>query len=122
MILPHRPYALVPQIYAASDLCLVPLALNTGSDAVPSKVYRIMACARPVMACADAKSDLGRARHAGAVRDRRSTRVAGDAGPGRHRCDPQSLCVRGDGPRGKGARDGSLLPSLNQRAIRGARS
>ncbi len=58
LILPHQPYARVPQIYAASDLCLVPLALNTGSDAVPSKVYRIMACARPVLACADPESDL----------------------------------------------------------------
>ena len=58
VILPHQSYALVPQIYAASDVCLVPLAVNTGSDAVPSKVYRIMACARPVIACADAKSDL----------------------------------------------------------------
>jgi colanic acid biosynthesis glycosyl transferase WcaI len=58
LMLPHQPYAVVPQIYAASDLCVVPLALNTGSDAVPSKVYRIMACARPVLACADPESDL----------------------------------------------------------------
>jgi len=56
--LPYQPYRVVPQIYAASDLCLVSLALNTGSDAIPSKVYRIMACARPVLACADADSDL----------------------------------------------------------------
>ena len=58
LILPHQPYGMVPQIYATSDLCLVPLAINTGSDAVPSKVYRIMACARPVLACADPESDL----------------------------------------------------------------
>jgi colanic acid biosynthesis glycosyl transferase WcaI len=58
LILAHQPYATVPQIYAASDLCLVPLAPHTGSDAVPSKVYRIMACARPVLACADLESDL----------------------------------------------------------------
>jgi colanic acid biosynthesis glycosyl transferase WcaI len=58
LILPHQPYATVPQIYAASDLCLVPLALNTGADAVPSKVYRIMACGRAVLACADPGSDL----------------------------------------------------------------
>jgi len=57
-MLSHQPYALVPQIYAASDLCVVPLALNTGSDAVPSKVYRIMACARAVLVCADPESDL----------------------------------------------------------------
>jgi colanic acid biosynthesis glycosyl transferase WcaI len=58
LILPHQSYALVPQIYAASDVCLVPLAGHIGSDAVPSKVYRIMACARPVLACADPDSDL----------------------------------------------------------------
>jgi putative colanic acid biosynthesis glycosyltransferase WcaI len=58
LILPQHPYASVPQIYAASDLCLVPLAVNSGSEAVPSKVYRIMACARPVLACADLNSDL----------------------------------------------------------------
>jgi colanic acid biosynthesis glycosyl transferase WcaI len=58
LILPHQSYSLVPQIYAASDVCLVPLAANTGSDAIPSKVYRIMACARPVLACTDPDSDL----------------------------------------------------------------
>lgn len=58
LVLPHHPYAVVPQIYAASDLCVVPLAPNTGSEAVPSKVYRIMACARPVVACTDEDSDL----------------------------------------------------------------
>lgn len=58
VMLPHQPYSLVPQIYAASDVCLVPLAKGAGSDAVPSKVYRIMACERPVLVCADARSDL----------------------------------------------------------------
>lgn len=58
LILPHQSYRVVPHIYAASDVCLVPLARNTGSDAVPSKVYRIMSCARPVLACADLESDL----------------------------------------------------------------
>jgi colanic acid biosynthesis glycosyl transferase WcaI len=58
VFLDYQDYGRVPEIYAASDLCLVPLATNTGSDAVPSKVYRIMACGRPVLACADAASDL----------------------------------------------------------------
>ncbi len=57
--LPHQPYSLVPQIYATSDLNLVPQAAETGFDAVPSKVYRIMACARPVLAITDPSSDLG---------------------------------------------------------------
>ncbi len=56
--LAHQDYAVVPEIYAASDLCLVALAARTGSDAVPSKVYRIMACARPVLVSADVDSDL----------------------------------------------------------------
>jgi colanic acid biosynthesis glycosyl transferase WcaI len=58
LMLPHQPYGLVPQIYASSDVCLVPLAKDAGSDAVPSKVYRIMACERPVLVCADSQSDL----------------------------------------------------------------
>jgi colanic acid biosynthesis glycosyl transferase WcaI len=56
--LPYQPYSLMAQAYAASDLCLVSQALETGSEAVPSKVYRIMACARPVLAAADQNSDL----------------------------------------------------------------
>jgi colanic acid biosynthesis glycosyl transferase WcaI len=59
LILPHHSYDVVPQIYGASDLCIVSLAVNAGADALPSKVYRIMACARPVLACADPNSDLG---------------------------------------------------------------
>jgi colanic acid biosynthesis glycosyl transferase WcaI len=48
--LPYQPYSTMPQIYAASDICLVPQTARTGCDAIPSKVYRIMACARPVLA------------------------------------------------------------------------
>ncbi len=58
IFLPHQPYSLVPQIYATSDVNLVPQAAETGFDAVPSKVYRIMACARPVIAVTDSSSDL----------------------------------------------------------------
>jgi len=56
--LPQQPYSMMAQIYAASDVCLVPQAVETGCDAVPSKVYRIMACARPVLATTDPESDL----------------------------------------------------------------
>jgi colanic acid biosynthesis glycosyl transferase WcaI len=59
LVLGHQPYDLVPQIYAASDLCVVPLAGQAAGDAIPSKVYRIMACERPVLACAEPDSDLG---------------------------------------------------------------
>jgi len=59
-LLPYQSFSLMPQVYAASDLCLVPLAPRAGSDSVPSKVYRIMACARPILAITDAKTDLGK--------------------------------------------------------------
>ena len=60
LLLDSQPYSLVPQIYASSDINLVPLARNTAFEASPSKVYRIMACARPILACADRESDLAR--------------------------------------------------------------
>ena len=56
--LPYQSYSTIPRIYAASSVCLVPQTAETGCDAVPSKVYRIMACARPVVASTDPDSDL----------------------------------------------------------------
>lgn len=60
LFLPYQPYEFMPEAYAASDVCLVPQAINTGFGAIPSKVYRIMACARPVLAVTDWSSDLAR--------------------------------------------------------------
>ena len=57
-VLPYQPTAQMPQIYGASDVCLVPQAAATGSDAIPSKVYRIMASGRPLIAITDEDSDL----------------------------------------------------------------
>jgi colanic acid biosynthesis glycosyl transferase WcaI len=56
--LDYQPYSLVPQIYASSDLCLVPQSKEIINAAIPSKVYRIMACARPVLASTSPDSDL----------------------------------------------------------------
>lgn len=54
----HQPFARVPEIYGASDLSVVPQAAAIGSDAVPSKVYRIMSCGGAVLAATDDGSDL----------------------------------------------------------------
>jgi colanic acid biosynthesis glycosyl transferase WcaI len=56
--LPYQPYSLMAEAYAAADASIVSQARGTANDGVPSKVYRIMACARPVIACTDADSDL----------------------------------------------------------------
>jgi colanic acid biosynthesis glycosyl transferase WcaI len=64
LFIPQQPYVRVPEIYGASDLCIVPLASSLVAEAVPSKVYRIMAAERRILAIAASKSDL-----AGVVRD-----------------------------------------------------
>lgn len=58
LILPYQPSRRMSEIYGASDLCLVAQAKSTGSDAIPSKAYRIMACERPVLAVTEEHSDL----------------------------------------------------------------
>ncbi len=60
LLLPYQPYSRMLDLYAASDMSLVPQAAETGSDAIPSKVYRIMACGRAVAALTEADSDLAR--------------------------------------------------------------
>lgn len=57
-LVPYQPFSRVPSIYGASDLSVVAQAIATGTDAVPSKVYRIMACAGAVLAVTNPKSDL----------------------------------------------------------------
>ncbi len=48
--LPAQPKALMPEFYAAADVCLVPL-LRRGVflTNIPSKMFEIMACARPMI-------------------------------------------------------------------------
>lgn len=56
--LPYQPYSLMAEAYAAVDASFVSQAPGTCNDGIPSKVYRIMACARPVIACTESGSDL----------------------------------------------------------------
>lgn len=56
----QQPYGRVPDIYGASDVNVVPLVGALVEDAVPSKVYRIMAARRAVLAIAAPESDLAK--------------------------------------------------------------
>jgi glycosyltransferase involved in cell wall biosynthesis len=48
--LPHQPKALMPAFYAAADVCLVPLKKrDVFRYNIPSKMFEIMACARPIV-------------------------------------------------------------------------
>lgn len=57
-LLPYQPRSAVPEMYAASDVCLVPLKGGTARGTFPSKIYTIMAAGRPAIACADEDSEL----------------------------------------------------------------
>lgn len=58
--LPFFPYGDIPDIYASSDVCLVPLKKGLTGESVPSKVYSILAAARPLIASVDEDSDTCR--------------------------------------------------------------
>lgn len=58
LLLPFLPRSQMPELYAASNVCLVPLKTGMAETTVPSKVYTIMAAARLVLAAVDADSEL----------------------------------------------------------------
>jgi colanic acid biosynthesis glycosyl transferase WcaI len=57
-LLPYQPKSTVPDVYASSDVCLVPLKGGTAQQTFPSKIYTIMAAGRPAIVAADADSEL----------------------------------------------------------------
>jgi colanic acid biosynthesis glycosyl transferase WcaI len=57
IFLPFQPCEEVPLIYGAADVSLVTLKKGIALDSVPSKLYTIMASARPVVAAVDQGSD-----------------------------------------------------------------
>lgn len=56
----HLPYLTVPELYAATDICVISLDAGISDSALPSKLYRIMAAGRPIMAIANSASSLAK--------------------------------------------------------------
>ena len=54
----HQSYARVPEIYATAHLGVVALMGSIRVGALPSKVFRLMACERPILALCHPTSDL----------------------------------------------------------------
>jgi colanic acid biosynthesis glycosyl transferase WcaI len=56
--LPYQPRELLPEVMAAADLSLVTLNPDSALSSLPSKVFNIMASARPVLAIAPLQSEM----------------------------------------------------------------
>lgn len=54
----HLPFVQMPEVYASFDVSVVSLATGVSAEALPSKVYRSMACGCPLLAIADPGSAL----------------------------------------------------------------
>jgi colanic acid biosynthesis glycosyl transferase WcaI len=57
LLLPYQPEEEVPDLYAATDVCLVPLVHGFAQDTLPSKVLTILAAGRPCIASVDLDSE-----------------------------------------------------------------
>jgi len=58
MFLPYQPREIFPEMLAAADVGLVTLNHDSASSSLPSKVFNVMASARPILAVAPPDSDL----------------------------------------------------------------
>jgi colanic acid biosynthesis glycosyl transferase WcaI len=58
LVLGYQPRERMPMINASSDIGTIPMKATTTRDTFPSKVYTILACAKPVIVSADADSEL----------------------------------------------------------------
>ena len=59
-ILPYQPHSDLPQVRACSDVQLSLYRRGSSEFSLPSKLYEIMACGRPVLASAEPASEVTR--------------------------------------------------------------
>jgi glycosyltransferase involved in cell wall biosynthesis len=57
-LLGYQSKELMPQINASCDISIIPMNMAGSKDGVPSKIYSILACAKPVIALVDDDSEL----------------------------------------------------------------
>lgn len=57
-LLPYQPRSMIPDLYAAADVCLIPMLKGADQGTFPSKIYTIMAASKAVIASAAGDSEL----------------------------------------------------------------
>ncbi len=60
LLLGYQPKEIMPMIYASCDISIIPMTMAGSKDGVPSKIYTILSCAKPVIAQVDNDSELRR--------------------------------------------------------------
>jgi colanic acid biosynthesis glycosyl transferase WcaI len=55
----YQPQERMPDIIASCDIALIPMTAAGGKDGVPSKIYSLMSCAKPILATVDTDSEIG---------------------------------------------------------------
>lgn len=60
-VIPYQPVERVPEVLAAADIHVIPLRRGLAWSSVPSKLYKILAVERPVVASVDEGTEVGRA-------------------------------------------------------------
>ena len=56
--LPYQPREIFPEMLAAADVGLVTLNRSSASSSLPSKIFNVMASARPILAVAPLDSEI----------------------------------------------------------------
>lgn len=59
-MIPYQPVERVPEVLAAADIHVIPLRKGLAWSSVPSKLYKILAVERPVVASVDAGTEVAR--------------------------------------------------------------
>lgn len=59
-VIPYQPVERVPEVLSAADIHVIPLRRGLAWSSVPSKLYKILAVERPVVASVDEGTEVGR--------------------------------------------------------------
>ena len=59
-VIPYQPVERVPEVLSAADVHVIPLREGLAWSSVPSKLYKILAVERPVVASVDEGTEVGR--------------------------------------------------------------
>lgn len=59
-VIPYQPVDRVPEVLAAADIHVIPLRKGLAWSSVPSKLYKILAVERPVVASVDEGTEVGK--------------------------------------------------------------